>query len=69
MLCRGEISLPADIQKQLKCRYVDRGISFLKIAPFKEEEAYLNPRIVIYHDVIYDEEIETIKRLAQPRVR
>lgn len=69
MLCRGEISLPADIQKQLKCRYVDRGISFLKIAPFKEEEAYLNPRIVIYHDVIYDEEIETIKRLAQPRFK
>ena len=69
MLCRGEISLPANIQKNLKCRYVDRGIPFLKIAPFKEEEAYLEPRIVIYHDVIYDEEIETIKRLAQPRVR
>ncbi|XP_033229504.1 prolyl 4-hydroxylase subunit alpha-1 [Belonocnema kinseyi] len=68
MLCRGEISLPANIKKKLKCRYVDRGIPFLKLAPFKEEEAYLDPRIVIYHDVIYDEEIETIKRLAQPRL-
>lgn len=68
MLCRGEIKVPASIQKDLKCRYVNRGSPMLKIAPFKEEEAYLNPRIVIYHDVINDEEIETIKRLAQPRV-
>lgn len=68
MLCRGEVSLPIDVQKNLKCRYVERGIPFLKIAPFKEEEAYLDPRIVIYHDVIYDEEIDTIKRMAQPRV-
>ena len=69
MLCRGEITMPLSEQKELKCRYVDRGIPFLKIAPLKEEEAYLDPRIVIYHDVIYDEEIETIKRMAQPRVR
>lgn len=69
MLCRGEKSIPLDVQKDLRCRYVDRDIPFLKIAPFKEEEAYLDPRIVIYHDVIHDEEIETIKRMAQPRVK
>ncbi|XP_011306837.1 prolyl 4-hydroxylase subunit alpha-1 [Fopius arisanus] len=69
MLCREEVPLSPQIQKQLKCRYTDRGIPFLKIAPFKEEEAYLDPRIVIYHDVIYDDEIETIKRMAQPRFK
>ncbi|XP_063988098.1 prolyl 4-hydroxylase subunit alpha-1 [Diachasmimorpha longicaudata] len=69
MLCREEVPLSPQIKKQLKCRYVDRGVPFLKIAPFKEEEAYLNPRIVIYHDVIYDDEIETIKRMAQPRFK
>ena len=68
MLCRGDITISPTIQKDLRCRYVDRGIPFLKIAPFKEEEAYLSPRIVIYHDVIYDNEIETLKRMAQPRV-
>lgn len=68
MLCRGEIEIPPSELKDLRCRYVDRGIPFLKIAPFKEEEAYLDPRIVVYHDVINDEEIETIKRMAQPRV-
>ncbi|KAF7990836.1 hypothetical protein HCN44_000641 [Aphidius gifuensis] len=69
MLCRGEVPQSPEIQKNLKCRYVDRGIPFLKIAPFKEEEAYLDPRIVIYHDVIYDDEIDTIKRMAQPRFK
>ncbi|XP_043272912.1 prolyl 4-hydroxylase subunit alpha-1 isoform X2 [Venturia canescens] len=69
MLCRGEITISPSLQKELKCRYVDRGIPFLKIAPFKEEEAFLSPRIVIYHDVIYDNEIETLKRMAQPRFK
>lgn len=69
MLCRGEITLKTSEQSKLKCSYVDRGIPFLKLAKLKEEEAYLDPKIVIYHDVISDEEIETIKRMAQPRVR
>lgn len=60
---------PAEITSQLKCRYVNNNNPFLLIAPFKLEEAYLQPRIVIYHDVMSDNEIETIKRLAQPRVR
>jgi prolyl 4-hydroxylase len=33
------------------------------------EEALLKPRIVIYHDVISDDEIDTVKKLAKPRVR
>ncbi|XP_033209883.1 prolyl 4-hydroxylase subunit alpha-1-like isoform X4 [Belonocnema kinseyi] len=68
-LCNGEILLPAHIKKQLKCRYVDRGIPFLKIAPFKEEEVFLEPRIILYHDVIYEEEIEFLKKFAKPRLR
>ncbi|XP_033225913.1 prolyl 4-hydroxylase subunit alpha-1-like [Belonocnema kinseyi] len=66
--CSGEILLPAHIQKDLKCRYVDRGIPFLKIAPIKEEELYLDPKIVVYHDAIYEDEIETLKRLSEPRL-
>ncbi|XP_033228123.1 prolyl 4-hydroxylase subunit alpha-1-like [Belonocnema kinseyi] len=68
-LCSGEIVLPAHVQKKLKCRYVTRGISYLKIAPFKEEEAYLDPRIVVYHDVLYEEEIEVLKQLAKPELQ
>ncbi|XP_033225929.1 prolyl 4-hydroxylase subunit alpha-1-like [Belonocnema kinseyi] len=68
-LCRGDTLLPADIQKKLKCRYIDRGVPFLKIAPFKEEEVYVDPKIVVYHDVIYEEEIENIKSLSEPMLK
>nr|CAD7202878.1 unnamed protein product [Timema douglasi] len=69
MLCRGDVTLPDSVLSQLKCSYVDGGVPFLKLAPVKMEEAFHKPRIVIYHDVIYDSEIATIKRLAQPRFR
>ncbi|KAI4458945.1 prolyl 4-hydroxylase alpha subunit [Holotrichia oblita] len=66
-LCRGEISPSDTIAAKLKCRYVNNGNPFLMIAPFKVEEAYLNPHILIFHDVMADDEIATIKALAQPR--
>lgn len=31
------------------------------VGPLKEEEAYLSPRIVLFHDVIFDDEIATLK--------
>ena len=34
----------------------------------KEEEVYLDPRIVIYHDFLTPGEIETIKDMAKPRL-
>nr|CAD7453803.1 unnamed protein product [Timema tahoe] len=69
MLCRGDVTVPDSVLSQLKCSYVDGGVPFLKLARVKMEEAFHKPRIVIYHDVIYDSEIATIKRLAQPRFR
>ena len=66
--CRLEHQMPASIAAKLKCRYTDNGNPFLRLARVKEEEAYLDPLILIYHDVIYDSEIETIKKLAMPRV-
>ena len=33
------------------------------------EEVYDKPRIVVFHDMITDEEIETIKELATPRFK
>lgn len=66
-LCRGEISPDPDLLAQLKCRYVANK-PFLKIAPLKLEVANLSPYIVLYHDVMYDNEIELIKQMAKPRV-
>lgn len=68
-LCRGEVQMDPKESAQLKCRYVTNKSPFLTIAPLKLEEAKMKPYIVIYHDVIYDREIEEIKQMAKPRVR
>lgn len=68
-MCRGEVTTPIEITSRLICYYENNNKNpFLLIAPFKVEEAYKQPRILIFHDVIADSEIATIKKLAQPRV-
>jgi prolyl 4-hydroxylase len=57
-----------EIEARLRCRYITNNVPYFFIQPIKMEEALMNPRIVIYHDVISDEEIDTLKKLAQPRV-
>lgn len=69
MLCRNENLMSVKISSKLRCRYTNNNKNpRLLIAPLKEEEAYLSPRIILYRDVLYDNEIEIIKRMAQPRV-
>lgn len=68
MLCRNEIERDPIEMAQLKCRYVTNKSPFLKIAPLKLEEANMKPYIVLYHDVLYDAEIELAKQMAKPRV-
>lgn len=67
-LCRRDVLLPVDVISELKCFYTTNSIPFLFIAPFKVEEAYKQPHILIYHNIITDTEIETLKKLSQPRV-
>lgn len=56
-------------QKRLFCRYHHgHGAPQLLIAPFKEEDEWDSPHIVRYYDVMSDEEIETIKAVAKPKV-
>merc|ERR1719378_1299762 len=51
------------------CRYNFGKHAFLKIGPLKEEEVFLNPRIVLFHEVLTNSEIETIKSMATPRFK
>uniref|UniRef100_A0A1B6MIZ2 procollagen-proline 4-dioxygenase n=1 Tax=Graphocephala atropunctata TaxID=36148 RepID=A0A1B6MIZ2_9HEMI len=69
MLCRDAIRPPPSLTAKLKCRYVHNNRPFLRIAPLKEEEAYLDPRIVLYRNALYDSEMEIFKKMAQPRLR
>ena len=67
--CRGEIELPANVAKSLECRYTHNNKDFYKVAPLKLEELYKpHPYIVIYHQVMSDDEIELVKELGKPTV-
>jgi len=68
-LCRGEEFVPQDMKSKLVCRYTTGKHPFLILGPVKEEEVYLKPRIVLFHELITDSEIETIKKLATPRFK
>lgn len=54
-------------QHRLKCRYV-RHHPILYLQPAKEETVHHNPDIFLYHDVLSDKEMDTIKSLATPKV-
>ena len=51
------------------CYYSHGHHDYLKIIPYKVEIVSLMPRIDIYHEVLNEDEIETVKELAMPRVR
>ncbi len=55
-------------RSKLYCNYAKSKSAFLRLQPVKQEVISLQPKIVIYHDIISDEEIETIKYLAKPKV-
>uniref|UniRef100_A0A8P4KDK4 procollagen-proline 4-dioxygenase n=1 Tax=Dicentrarchus labrax TaxID=13489 RepID=A0A8P4KDK4_DICLA len=69
-LCRGEgLRMTPRRQSRLFCRYYDnhRHPKYV-IAPVKQEDEWDRPRIVRYHDIVSDKEMEKVKELAKPRV-
>ena len=66
-LCRGEDTVSDNEKSKMFCRYSSGHHPFLLIGPIKEEEVYLNPRIVVFHDLISECEINTIKEMTLPR--
>ncbi|XP_046888222.1 prolyl 4-hydroxylase subunit alpha-1a isoform X3 [Hypomesus transpacificus] len=70
-LCRGEgITMTPRRQKRMFCRYFDNNRHpMYVIGPVKQEDEWDRPRIVRYHDIMSNEEIEKVKELAKPRLR
>ncbi|CAH1791268.1 unnamed protein product [Owenia fusiformis] len=64
-LCRRNIKTPRELSK-LYCYLKKTPIPFL---PAKKEIANLHPKISLFHDVIFDGEIEQIKALALPSLQ
>lgn len=69
LACRGEVKPDDAFLSKLTCSYVSNNVPFLKLAPLKLEQISHDPYIVVYHDVMYDNEIEIIKRIAKPRFK
>ncbi|KAJ6657751.1 hypothetical protein lerEdw1_001938, partial [Lerista edwardsae] len=70
MLCRGEgLKMTPRRQRKLFCRYYDgnRNPRYI-LGPVKQEDEWDKPRIVRFIEIISDEEIETVKELAKPRL-
>ncbi|KAH8328019.1 hypothetical protein KR067_003071 [Drosophila pandora] len=49
-------------KKNLFCRYNFTTTPFLRLAPLKLEEINLDPYVVMYHEVLYETEIEELKK-------
>lgn len=60
--CRGH--WPERKTDHLSCRYVNENSAYLKLAPMKLEQLSLEPLVQLYHDVLYDSEIEAIKNIS-----
>uniref|UniRef100_A0A7N6B4T3 procollagen-proline 4-dioxygenase n=1 Tax=Anabas testudineus TaxID=64144 RepID=A0A7N6B4T3_ANATE len=69
-LCRGVgIRMTPRRQSRLFCRYYDNNHHpRYVIGPVKEEDEWDRPRIVRYHDIVTEKEMERVKELAKPRV-
>lgn len=68
-LCRGESLLSPAVTRKFKCFHMNTtAIPYLRYMKIKVEEAYKEPAILLYHDVMRDSEIEKMKQLAIPRL-
>uniref|UniRef100_A0A8C8HQR9 procollagen-proline 4-dioxygenase n=1 Tax=Oncorhynchus tshawytscha TaxID=74940 RepID=A0A8C8HQR9_ONCTS len=70
-LCRGEgIKMTPRRQSRMFCRYSDNNRHPLyMLGPVKQEDEWDRPRIIRYHDILSNSEIEKVKELAKPRLR
>jgi hypothetical protein len=53
---------PAELDKDLRCFFVDHNDPYLKIGPFKYELKHANPEIGLFHDLV------TFLRIGVPLV-
>jgi len=68
-LCRrNKTVIPKTHNPELKCFY-SANHSSLVIMPTKTEKIFLDPLIIVYHNVIHEGEIRKLKSLAAPNVR
>ena len=69
-LCRGENRMSLRTRSDLKCYFWSANRHpVYTLTRIKVEEAFLKPLVLLFHDVISDNEIQVIRELAGPRLR
>lgn len=63
LICQGKTVVTP---KNLSCYYTHHNKPHLRIGPFKTEELHYEPPIVMFHDIISDNEIEVLQSDAYP---
>ncbi|ESO05903.1 hypothetical protein HELRODRAFT_93842 [Helobdella robusta] len=66
-LCRGEKIMPIENEHLLTCQLKSHHPA-LYLRPAKEEQVNYDPPMFMYHDLLVDDQMETIKRLGRPRL-
>uniref|UniRef100_A0A1A9WN35 procollagen-proline 4-dioxygenase n=1 Tax=Glossina brevipalpis TaxID=37001 RepID=A0A1A9WN35_9MUSC len=67
-VCRGEVTQTPKEQRDLRCYYVYENCPFCRLAPFKVEDLNLDPEVKVFHNILSEKAIETIKALASPHL-
>lgn len=65
-VCRGELKQSPAEERPLRCRYFHRNVPYRLLMPFKMEEMIMEPYVVVFHDVLDNDEIEPIKEFSKP---
>ncbi|XP_055353899.1 prolyl 4-hydroxylase subunit alpha-2-like [Paramacrobiotus metropolitanus] len=63
-LCRGEKRMHALDKRKLNCFYQTHGDPYLLIQPIKVEKVYIDPEILILHDIILDSQIIRLREIG-----
>lgn len=62
-VCRGKLTKDVKEMSRLHCRYIS-STPFTKLSPFKVEEVNLDPYIVIYLNVLSNNEIQSLRNVT-----
>ncbi|KAM8706636.1 hypothetical protein ACLKA7_010836 [Drosophila subpalustris] len=67
--CSGHIKTTPREQRHLRCGYMTETHPFLLLAPLKVEELSDDPLLLLYHEVIYQSEIDAIAELTRNKIQ
>ncbi|XP_060648078.1 prolyl 4-hydroxylase subunit alpha-2 [Drosophila nasuta] len=66
--CSGHIKPTPSDQRDLRCGYLTETHPFLLLAPLKVEELRTEPLLLLYHEVLYQSEIDVITKLTKNKI-